>query len=61
MHEMQEEPDLIVQHNQTATHEMMAVPCDPRWETDHLLAMPFDQYQRYRFNGGSGRGAQAGR
>ena len=45
---MQEEPYLMVQHNQTATHEMMAISFDPRWETDHLLAMPFDQYQRYR-------------
>ncbi len=26
----------------------MTIPYDPRWEADHLLAMPFDQYQRYR-------------
>src|SRR3712207_3074361 len=26
----------------------MPIPYDPRWEDEELLAMPFDQYQRYR-------------
>ncbi len=26
----------------------MTIAYNPLWETDHLLAMPFDQYQRYR-------------
>ncbi|MDQ5853058.1 MAG: class I SAM-dependent methyltransferase [Chloroflexota bacterium] len=26
----------------------MLIPFDARWVRDHLLAMPFDQYQRYR-------------
>ncbi len=26
----------------------MTIANNPLWETDHLLAMPFDQYQRYR-------------
>jgi hypothetical protein len=26
----------------------LTIPYDPRWEADSLLAIPFDQYQRYR-------------
>jgi Methyltransferase domain len=28
----------------------LTIPYDPRWEADNLLAMPFDQYQRYRLS-----------